>query len=142
MGGYGVVLRIINGYIVASSPEFGITVTKKFDDIRKMDEIGRLYFDLLEKITNEIKMRTATNQAIPVIRRPQEVIPKNDPPTLTVRDVATMLETSQDSIRRLADQKIIKSSLTHGGHRRFRMSDVENYLSKLTQLNELNEAVL
>jgi excisionase family DNA binding protein len=128
-GKYGVILRIVHGYLIASSPEFGITVTKKFDQIRKSEEIGKLYLDVLAKVSDEIKRRTQTGKPIPEPKKIIDLLPKSDAPTLTVADVARMLETSQDTVRRLVEDESLTCTLTRGGHRRFRPSEIEKYIN-------------
>lgn len=129
-GSYGVVLRILNGYLVATAPEFGITITKRFDDIRKREEIGTLYMDLVAKVSDEIKRRVQLGKPVPSPKKIPDLVPKNDPPTLSVADVARILQTSQDTVRRLVEDKKLKCTLTRGGHRRFRSSDVVEYAEK------------
>ena len=127
VGAYGIVIRILNGYLVASAPEFGITVTKRFDEVRKSEEIGALYLDLLKKITDEIQKRQRLKQSIPVAKAPISLVPKGEPPTLSVSEVARILGTSQDTVRRLVTDQKLKCIFTRGAHRRFRASDVEEY---------------
>ena len=43
-GNFPVVFRIVDGYLLMSAPDFGITVKKRFDVFRKAEEIGNLYF--------------------------------------------------------------------------------------------------
>jgi excisionase family DNA binding protein len=128
VGAYGVVLRILNGYIVATAPEFGITISKRFDEIRKSEEIGALYLDLLKKVTEEIQKRQRLKQNIPQAKPPIELTPKGDPASLTVRDVASMLQISQATVRRLVEDKKLKCTVTRGSHRRFRYSEIEAYI--------------
>lgn len=127
-GQYSVLLRIINGYLVASSPEFGITVTKRFDEIRKMEEAGKVYFDVLKKITEEVDRRKLKNERLPEPRKALDLVPKGEPPSLSVTDVAKILQVGPDTVRRLADNRKLKCSMTPGGHRRFKVSEIENYV--------------
>ena len=127
-GSYGIILRIINGYLVASSPEFGITITKRFDEIKKREEIGTLYFDLFDKIAAAMKAKISAGKPLPEPKKSLDMLPKNDPAILSVSRVAEILETSQDSVRRLVDDGSLKCVLTRKGHRRFRMSEVEKFL--------------
>jgi excisionase family DNA binding protein len=51
---------------------------------------------------------------------------------LTVTDVAHMLHAHNNTIRRWADQGIIKSyRINHRGDRRFRREDIMNFLTEL-----------
>ncbi len=129
VGAYGIVLRILNGYLVASAPEFGITITKRFDEVRRSEEIGALYLDLLKKVTEDIQKRQRLKQTIPVPKTPLDLVPKSEPPTLSISDVARMLETSQDTVRRLVSDRKLKCIFTRGGHRRFRSSDINLFLN-------------
>ena len=126
-GAYGIIIRIMHGSLIASSPEFGIVITKRFDEVRRAEEIGKLYMDVFTKISDEIKHRTQLSKPIPEPKKPVDLIPKNDPPTLSVADVARILETSQDTVRRLVADKKLRCVLTRGGHRRFRVSDLSAY---------------
>jgi len=137
-GAYGVILRIVQGYIIVTSPEFNITISKRFDEIRKSEEIGKLYLDLVAKVTEEIKRRTQLGKAIPTPKKVPDLMPKNDPPHLTVADVARILETSQDTVRRLVDDNKLKCTLTRGGHRRFRAADIDSYLSNAGNVSSLS----
>jgi excisionase family DNA binding protein len=130
VGAYGIVLRILNGYIVVTAPEFGITITKRFDDVHKTEDIGALYLDMLKKIGDDVKRRQKHNQSVPSPKVPIDLVPKNDPPTLTIKDAARILCTSEDTVRRLVSDQKIKCIYTRGGHRRFRYSDLEIYLSR------------
>ena len=134
VGAYGIVLRILNGYVVATSPEFGITITKRFDEVRKSEDIGGLYFDLFKKIGDEIENRKRKKRLIPTPKAPLSLVPKGEAPTLSISDVARILQTSADTVRRLvADQKL-KCTLTRGGHRRFKSSDVSLFLNEAPAL--------
>ncbi len=130
----------MNGYLIASAPEFGITISKKFDEIRKSEEIGALYLDLLKKVTEEIQKRQRLKQNIPTPKPPIELTPKGDPSTLTVRDVASILQISQATVRRLVEDRKLKCNRTRGNHRRFRYSEIETYISKssVSLLSPLN----
>lgn len=120
----------MHGSLVVSSPEFGIVLTKRFDEVRKAEEIGKLYMDVFTKISDEIKRRAQLGKPIPEPKKPADLIPKSDPPALSVADVARILETSQDTVRRLVDDKKLKCVLTRGGHRRFRTADVAEYIEQ------------
>ena len=132
IGEYGLVLRIVRGYLTATSPEFGITLTKRFDDIKTAEQVGSLYFDMFQKITEEIKRRQKNQISTPQPKKPLDLVPKGDPLTLSVKDVACALEVSEDTVRRLVTDRKLKCTLTRGGHRRFRAADVYEYIEKST----------
>jgi excisionase family DNA binding protein len=53
-------------------------------------------------------------------------------PMLTVREVAGLLHIHNNTVRRWADQGIIKAyRITSRGDRRFKEEDVQDFLSKL-----------
>ena len=128
-GKYPVIIRIISKHLVVSSPDFGMHITKRFDEIRRAEEIGSLVLDMMKKIQVEGSKRTSLGLRLPEPSMLAELAPKDDPAHLTVADVARILETSQDTVRRLVDDGSLKCSTTRGGHRRFRASVVENYRS-------------
>lgn len=120
---YGVLLRVLRGYLVASSSEFGITISKPFSSVHAASDIGALYLDLLKKIEAEISVRKSRFEPIPEVSK-QVVVP-SELPTLHVSDVAAMLGVSQATVRRLVSDGRLKCRLSRGGHRRFLASDVE-----------------
>lgn len=129
-GKYGIVTRIINGYLVVHSPEFGITITKRFDEIRKAEDIGGVYLDLLKKITEDVTKRAKKNEKIPTPKTPLELVPKGEPSNLSIQEVAQILQTSPTTVRRLVDSGKLKCKLTFGKHRRFRVKDIEEFLGQ------------
>jgi excisionase family DNA binding protein len=95
-----------------------------------MEDAGRVYFDLLKKITEELDRRKLRGERVPEPKMALDLAPKGEPPTLSVTDVAEILQVSPDTVRRLADKHLLGCAPTPGGHRRFRVSDVERYFSE------------
>ena len=112
---------------MVSSPDFGIHVSKHFDEIRKAEEIGTLVIDMMKKIQAEVSKNQKTGITLPEPISLSDLSPKNDPARLSISDVARILETSQDTVRRLVEDGTLKCTTTRGGHRRFRASAVEAY---------------
>ena len=104
-------------------------MTKRFDEIRKAEEIGSLVLDMMKKIQMEGSKRTSLGIKLPEPSTLPEVRSRSleDPANLTVADAARILETSQDTVRRLVEDGSLKCSTTRGGHRRFRASQIESY---------------
>jgi len=60
-------------------------------------------------------------------------------PMLTVREVARLLHIHSNTVRRWADQGIIRAyRITHRGDRRFRREDIARFLDELN-VNEGNK---
>ncbi len=127
IGSYGIVFRIQNGFISANSPEFGLTITKRLDSVRKLEDIGMLYFSLIERISDDVKGRQKRKEKIPTPKESIDLVPKAEPSNLKITDVARMLEMSVDTVRRLTESGKLKSRKTPGGHRRYRVSDVAKW---------------
>jgi excisionase family DNA binding protein len=125
---YPIVFKIIDGYLLASSLEFGITISKRFSEVRQADEIGSLFLEVLKRIEKEIAKRHALQEPVPEPRKLKELIPSDDPPVMTIREVARLLRVSADTVRRLSDSGRLTSFNTPGGHRRFRLSHVKAFL--------------
>jgi excisionase family DNA binding protein len=135
VGEYMITLRILRGYLVAHAPDFGITVTRRFDEIRKKEEVGELYFDLLERIIKDIDGRKRRKERIPEPIEHKALKDETDPKNYRVRDVARLLEVSEDTVRRLSDSGALPYSTTPGGHRRYRRSDVVEWLESKASAN-------
>jgi excisionase family DNA binding protein len=124
-GHYPVIFKIIDGYLVVHSPEFGMVVKKKFDLLRQAEEIGNLYLDLVRKMDEEIKALSKRKMKIPEARKLKDVLPKESQTFYSVTEMARMLGVSSDTVRRMADEGALKCRLTRGGHRKFTHAEMQ-----------------
>lgn len=124
-GNFPVILKIIDGYLVLSSAEFGLILKKRFDSFRKAEEIGNLYFDMIRKIDEEIAGRLRRKERIPEPKKLNQVLPVEASTVYSVREMSRVLSVSEDTIRRMADEGTLKCKLTRGGHRKFSAFELE-----------------
>lgn len=133
-GDYPVTFKIIDGFLIMASFEFGISIQKKFNVLKKAEEIGNLYLDLVEKIDKEIKNRLKNKFEIPEARTLKKTLKidtvKEEKKYIPLKKVSKMLGVSVDTVRRMADENEIKCKKTRGGHRRFLESSVLKYIEK------------
>jgi excisionase family DNA binding protein len=117
-----VAVKIINGYIVVTSPDFWIHITAA-----KMTELKEASLD-----------QTLRNIGLSVVKgltQVQECI-KQDIPTqpqgglLTVGVVATKLGVTPQTIRRLVGSGELLGIITDGGHRRIYQASLDEYLAR------------
>lgn len=127
---YPIVLKIIDGHLTASSLELGITISRRFSEIRKAEEIGSLYLELISRIDQELGKRTARQERIPEPKKLKDLIPHEDPPVMSIREVALLMRVSADTVRRAVAAGRLPSYPTPGGHRRFSASDVRAFIEK------------
>lgn len=122
---FPIILKVIDGYLVVSAPEFGLHLKKKFDRIHRASDIGVLYLDMVKKIAFELKTLEQRKKRIPSPKRvSSDEAPFKDA-TLSVKQVSTILGLSEDTVRRMADDEKIACRKTPGGHRRFSARSVE-----------------
>ncbi len=129
---YPVVTRVVDGYIEVSQPDLGLyRYKKKFDEIRKAEEIGNLVLDVMKEAFDSYMKATREEREAPLPSQPKGVLSPQDSPHLSIREVATVLKVSQDTVRRLCADGKLKPILTRGGHRRFTREQVNNFLGSV-----------
>lgn len=120
---YPIVLRLVNGYVEASQPDLEIyRVRGKFDDLKKMDEIGAIVLDLYDEILKAIKTRK---------KLPEPSGPKKAIGTLEmwvgIQDASKRLGVSVSTVRRLCASGQLEFKVTQGGHRRIKLDQHSSY---------------
>ncbi len=120
---YPIQIRVLNGYLTASSPEFGIHLTKRFDEIRKAQEIGELYLEMAKRVKDEGLKLIQNQNPIPELKRPQ-LEPLNDDFRLSTKEAAAILGVTVTTVIRWVEAGKIRCKKTLGGHRRLSFTDV------------------
>jgi excisionase family DNA binding protein len=109
------------------SPDFGF-----FFAVPEGGDASRWIALTLDQARHEIERRLrvldSTGEDAPVPKRPAEIQESAPKDLVSIREVAELLGTSPDTVRRLADRKQLESWETPGGHRRFSREKVLLYL--------------
>lgn len=129
---YPVTVRILNGYIEVSAPDFGIIkATKTLDDLKSKRDIGDLVIDVINSCNQEIAEHRSKGKALPTPSKPRGVMEHpNDfrEVLLSMKEVEELLKVSCETVRRLCKSGALNYIKTTGGHRRFRLKEVEAFL--------------
>jgi excisionase family DNA binding protein len=110
------------------SPDFDYRVMEAW----RPGDVGQTEM-LLLKVRRELQNRMLQIQGrgtpLPAPKRISDLarVPEGD--LLTTREVARLLRVSDETVRRLASSGQLAFHTTPGGHRRFKRSQVEGYLS-------------
>lgn len=129
---YPVTVRILNGYIEVSAPDFGIIkATKTLDDLKSKAEIGDLVIDVINTCNKEIAEYRAKGKGLPTPSKPRGVMERPGDfkeVLLSMKEVEGLLKISCETVRRLCKSGALNYIKTTGGHRRFRLKDVESFM--------------
>ena len=128
---YPVTIRLLNGYFEVSAPDFGIIkAQKRLDELQTAEELGSLVLDVI----NEALKRWDKLEKKPTPSKPRGALDSLDlltEPLVSIREVQSLLQVSDETVRRLCKKGELSPLLTSGGHRRFKLSDVKLFLEKL-----------
>lgn len=125
---YVVAVRLIDGHIDASAPDFpGMRITKPLSERRPAEQIGMVVLQLMKEVQREIEERFTHQEPIPPRSEPKGSIEPPSRATLTVKDAARILAVSQETIRRLCAAKKLQHTIVGKRHRRFRLEDIQRF---------------
>ena len=130
---YPVVIRIIERTVIATCPDFNfplpVTIYLGTDDlsdpavIQKIGRAVRLAYAQIEALLSDLN---DLNEEHPRPRDPKDAVPCS-PKTVSIKEACLLSGLKPDALRALADQRIIKTTRTAGGHRRFERRSLEAY---------------
>lgn len=125
---YPIVIRVVEGYIEASQPDLGIyRARKKFDDIKKAEDIGNIVLDLMKEVVERYYELLSHAEELPLPSYPKGTLNLMITPSLSIRTAANLLGVSQDTVRRICADGQLRYNLTRGGHRRFSLAEIQLY---------------
>jgi excisionase family DNA binding protein len=125
---YPLIVQVVQDHLMIYSPDFDYRVMEAW----RPGDVGQTEM-LLLKVRRELQNRMLQIQGrgtpLPSPKRISELtrVPEGD--LLTTREVARLLRVSDETVRRLASSGQLAFHTTPGGHRRFKRSHVEHYLS-------------
>jgi excisionase family DNA binding protein len=129
---YPITIRILNGWIEISAPDFQIVkAKKKFSDVQTADEIGMLTLEVMKECRTKLDSLHFEKKPIPAPSRPRGIFEREldfSDPMLGTQEVQEILNVSHETIRRLCNSGELSCVKTRGGHRRFKSSDVRMFL--------------
>lgn len=127
---YPVVIRLVQGYLTASIPDFEIHLAERAELI---DEavIGRLILTAWKRCDQKLKGGSPLEQG----RTPsstEKILPTSvlDRP-LSIREASREAGLSEATLRRACDRSELQADKTPGGHRRIRTSLLQAWIKNL-----------
>ena len=129
---YPITIRVLNGWIEVGAPDFGIVKAKKrFEDISTATDIGKLVIEVLDEAVGRVSASSRSKTPLPAPSKPKgafdvEANLASDP--IRTMEVQKILGVSHETVRRLSNSGKLVPVKTVGGHRRFKLSEVQRYL--------------
>lgn len=121
---YPIQIRVVQGFIEVSQPDFDIYRMKgKFADIKRKEEIGAAVLDVWEEVVKRAKEGAPIPQ---VPMSPKQAALDSVTKWVTVDEAAALLQVTPASIRRWCAKGKLKFKKTAGGHRRILFDDIKN----------------
>jgi hypothetical protein len=131
---YPVVTRVIDRTVVVTSPDFHfpipVTLYLGTDDLSSPEvllKIGRAVRLAYAQIDAHLGDLDDLRQDHPKPREPRETIPC-PPKMVSLQEGCRLSGLKPDALRSAADQGLIKTTRTAGGHRRFERFSIEAYV--------------
>lgn len=118
---YPIIIQVIQGYLSAYQPDFDYRIMEPY----RPQDIGQTEM-LILKIRRELmnKVKLLGNAQPPLPSKSKTILDIADPQTLTTKDAALILQVSDMTIVRYADEGLLPCKKTPKGHRRFKKSDL------------------
>lgn len=120
---YPLVLKVTDGHLWVSSPDFMINLTERADHFRKPEQIGEMILSAWQRIEELLKKR-APEKEPPIPSKNKDLFPEPAERLVSISQVARALGLSEQTIRRMAARGEIGAKKTPGGHLRFKESEV------------------
>lgn len=116
--------KMIHGriYITAVNYDFGIEhheEVTKFSESERILSMAHLVIGIHKKLAQRLKSLDRSEDPHPTPMNSEEILKPKLRQKLTIGEVAKILGENIHTVRRMADQNLIPSELSHGGHRRF-----------------------
>jgi len=134
---YPLQIRVINSYLVIVSPEWNIQISagsflsNPLDESAiHVDSIGRAVLKVLIEVQRKLDEYQSQGKSLPCPQRgiPSEINFQNRGNLMTIKEAASFLKISQGTLRRLSSKRIFKVKNTPGGHRRYSLQELENFI--------------
>ena len=129
---YPIVIQIITQrgvqYLSAFQPDFDYRVIEVF----RKEEIGQSEMMII-KVRREIASRISREKNSPTPLKSAALYKIPEQGNISTTHAAKILGVTSQTIRRWADQGILKATPTRGGHRRFSEETVQDALAKMSQ---------
>lgn len=109
-------------YITAVNFDFGIEhheQVTRFSESEKILSIAHLIIGIQKKIADHLRRLDRNQLPHPVPMNTEEVLKPKLPESLSIGEVAELLGERIHNVRRMADQGLLPSQPSPGGHRRF-----------------------
>lgn len=110
---YTLELKLVNGYYMVTSKDFGIHFCVGHWDTFKTEDLGLAVMRCLFEIQ---------------VRLDQGLGPEKPERYLLTGEVAEILNTSKDTVRRMIEKGQLESVDSPGGHRRIKASSIEKLI--------------
>jgi excisionase family DNA binding protein len=131
---YPITVRILNGYFEVSAPDFGIIKAKKrIEEIHTAEEMGTLILEVMNEALTQWMSLKHENKPTPSASKPRGALDSIEiitEPLIPMREAQALLQVSDETVRRLCKKGELIPHLTPGGHRKFRLSEVQAHLKK------------
>lgn len=126
---YALVVRIIDSHLVVTCPDLKLPmpVVMPCDLARpSLVKVGEAIILAFFQIEKYLKDLVELQREHPLPSEPKEVVPAL-PKVMSMTEACRLSGLKPDVLRTLADQGIIRSIRTAGGHRRFFRDSIEQY---------------
>jgi excisionase family DNA binding protein len=130
---YPLVIQVIQNHLMIYSPDFNYRVVETW----RPEDIGQtemLVLKVRKELSNRIHLSLTRGSPPPACSPHSSLRLVEDQDWISTRDVARLLQVSDETVRRLADSGGIPCRLTPGGHRRFSRKAVSEHLSQSGEL--------
>jgi excisionase family DNA binding protein len=132
---YTVTITRKNRYLVVSSPEFGLQIAANCVDLARAfapgestaEAIGRAVLGVLTGINQKLHELQRHGEPPPAPHRGRGLLGRG---ILPARQAAAVLGIDRSTLRKLAYSGAIRSERTPGGHLRFTLDDLADYVER------------
>jgi excisionase family DNA binding protein len=126
---YPLIIQVIHNHLMIYSPDFNYRVVETW----RPEDIGQtemMVLKIRKELSNRLQLSSGRNTSPPLPSSPSSLHLVEDQDWISTRDTARLLQVSEETVRRLADQGGLACRLTPGGHRRFNRKTVSDYLKR------------
>jgi excisionase family DNA binding protein len=134
---YSLQVRIVQQYLVISSPEWNIQISAGTlapnalkEDMVHIRSIGTSVLKVFAEIQTRMNEYQAQGKVFPQPQSSQsgERVLLEQKRLLSIRNAADFIGVSQGTVRHLVKRGLLRCQVTAGGHRRFLKEDIQAYL--------------
>lgn len=130
---YPVLIRVVQGYLVASVPDFDFHLSERVEQISEKG-IGNLVVQLWKKCDLRLRELSQRQDPLPEASSQKTLFPSPHQATSwKIQEVSRVTGLSQATIRRAVERGDLNCALTPRGHRRFQEAEVRAWLKKIDQ---------